>query len=336
MIITMKSTATLDEVSSVLARIRETGFEPHEDHGVTTVIGVRGDTSSLEEDFFFLPGVSRVQRVTSRFKEVSREFHPRSTVITVGGARIGGGKPVLIAGPGGVESERQLRETAAGVKAAGAQLLRGGAFKPRTSPYAFQGLGEEGLRLLQMVRQEFDLPIVTEITGPREVELFLRYQVDVFQVGARNMQNYDLLNELRQIDRPVLLKRAPSATIEEFLLAAEYLLHDKGGDRGNSQVILCERGVRNFETSYRNVLDLNAVAHIKNISHLPILADPSHSAGRAELVAPLARAAIACGADGLLVEVHHCPREARCDARQQLTPGQFADLVKEISPFVRP
>lgn len=325
MIITMKKKATETEIQHVVNKIKNLKFKPHIDKGITTVIGIRGDTSSVEIEEFYLPGVEKVCRVTKRYKEVSREFKPQNTVVSVGGVKIGNGVPVIMAGPCSVESEDQIRKIAKKVKALGANILRGGAFKPRTSPYLFQGLGVEGLRLLKMVKDEFNIPVATEIMNPSQIELFESYDIDIYQVGTRNMHNYDLLRELGKTNKPLILKRGFSSTVEEFLLSAEYILYN-----GNSNVILCERGIKTFESSYRNVLDLNCVALIKQLSHLPIVVDPSHATGMRLLVPPLSLAALACGADGLLIEVHNEPQSAKSDANQQLNFDEFEQLMTEI------
>jgi len=330
MIILMKKNASDVQIQAVLDKIKESGLEPHVDKGISTIIGVRGDTAHLEENQFLLDGVDQVKRVSKKYKEVSREFRQQPSVIEVGGVRLGNGQPpVIMAGPCAVESEEQLRETAQAVKSAGAKILRGGAFKPRTSPYAFQGLGEAGLKLLVSVRKEIGIPIITEIMNITHFELFERYDIDLYQVGARNMQNFDLLKELGKVKKPVLLKRGPSSTVEEFLLSAEYILTN-----GNPNVVLCERGIRTFETAYRNVLDLSAVAMIKGLSHLPIVVDPSHATGIKKLIVPMSRAALACGSDGLLVEVHYNPSTALCDANQQLTIPEFQDFMERIKEFL--
>ena len=330
MIILMKKNASDVQIQAVLDKIKESGLEPHVDKGISTIIGIRGDTAHLEESQFLLDGVDQVKRVSKKYKEVSREFRQQPSVINIGGVRIGNGQPpVIMAGPCAVESEEQLRETAQAVKSAGAKILRGGAFKPRTSPYAFQGLGEAGLKLLVSIRKEIGIPIITEIMNITHFELFERYDIDLYQVGARNMQNFDLLKELGKVKKPVLLKRGPSSTVEEFLLSAEYILTN-----GNPNVVLCERGIRTFETAYRNVLDLSAVAMIKGLSHLPIVVDPSHATGIKKLIVPMSRAALACGSDGLLVEVHYNPSTALCDANQQLTIPEFQDFMERIKEFL--
>jgi 3-deoxy-7-phosphoheptulonate synthase len=268
--------------------------------------------------------VAEVFQIAHPFKLVSRQLRQTGTVVDVGGTKIGGGELVVIAGPCSVESEEQLMETARGVKAAGANMLRGGAYKPRTSPYDFQGLGVEALRLLQQARNETGLPIVTEVMSETDVDIVAQY-ADMLQVGARNMQNFSLLRKLARVAKPILLKRGPSATVKEWLLAAEYLLSG-----GNANVVLCERGIKTFETATRNTLDLAAVALVKELSHLPVLADPSHGTGLRSLIAPMSKAAAACGADGLIVEVHPCPERALSDGAQSLDLPGFGELMKEL------
>ena len=323
----MNAEATEGEIAEVVERAENLGLTAHRSDGTThTVIGLIGDVSSVAEDrFLSLPGVERVVRVAAPYKLVSRDFHPQPTQIEVGDVCIGGRSLVMMAGPCSVESPRQLFETAEAVAAAGAHMLRGGAYKPRTSPYSFQGLAEEGLRLLAEARSRTGLPVVTEVMAPGEVELVSRH-ADVLQVGARNMQNFSLLKELGQLRKPVLLKRGLAATIEEWLLAAEYILAG-----GNSQVILCERGIRTFETATRNTLDLNAVALAKRLSHLPVIVDPSHATGRWDLVTPMALAAVAAGADGLIIEVHQDPAAALSDGAQSLRPERFGALVEQVA-----
>jgi 3-deoxy-7-phosphoheptulonate synthase len=257
--------------------------------------------------------------------KVSRECKPENTIVKVGNVEFGSGKTVIIAGPCGVESEKQIMAIAKGVKKLGADMLRGGAYKPRTSPYSFQGMGEKGLKLLAKARKETGLPVVTELISVNDLHLFEKY-VDMIQIGARNMQNFDLLKKAAKLKKPILLKRGMSATVEEFLLAAEYILNE-----GNDQVVLCERGIRTFETSTRNILDLNSLAIIKKISHLPIIADPSHSAGRYDLVPALGCAALAAGADGLIIEVHNNPDEALIDGKQSLTLENFNEMMKKLT-----
>ena len=327
MIIMLKSGADKHHVESITKKIRELGFTPHLTHGKElTVIGVIGENAILTRDIFeAMEGVESVAPISKPFKLVSREFKKENTVIDIGnGVRIGGTQIVVMAGPCSVDTKERLLLTAEAVKAAGAQILRGGAFKPRTSPYSFQGLGEQGLKLLRQAAEKNGLLVVSEVMDPSQISLMLPY-VDVFQVGARNMQNYYLLRALGEVSKPVLLKRGMSATIEELLLSAEYIMAG-----GNYNVILCERGIRTFETYTRNTLDIAAIPVIKKLSHLPILADPSHGTGRRDKVSPMARAAVAAGADGLLIEVHHDPEHALSDGAQSLYPDQFTQLMAEL------
>ncbi len=290
----------------------------------STVLGLLGDTHKVDtESIAAQPIVESVKRVQEPYKKANRKFHPESTVIPIGNTQIGGGNLTLIAGPCSVESEEQIVEVANRVKAAGATMLRGGAFKPRTSPYAFQGLRDEGLKLLEIAKKETGLPIVTEIMRVSHMDLF--ENVDVIQVGARNMQNFELLKELGHCDKPVLLKRGLANTIEETLMSAEYIMSE-----GNDKVILCERGVRTFEPSMRNTLDISAIPMFKHLSHLPVVVDPSHAAGIPWMVEPLSKASIAAGADGLIIEVHNCPSKALSDGAQSLTPDQFDDLAGKL------
>ena len=292
-----------------------------------SILGLIGNTAGIDRSHLEAnPYVERVVKISEPFKRVNRQFHPDNTVVQVGGAAIGGDKLALIAGPCSVETQEQITQVAHDVKAAGAQFLRGGAFKPRSSPYAFQGLKYQGLELLKLAREQTGLPIVTEIMAPHDIEAFER-DVDVIQVGARNMQNFDLLHELGCIRKPILLKRGLSATVEEWLMAAEYIAAG-----GNEEIILCERGIRTFETSTRNTLDLSAVAVAKRASHLPVIVDPSHATGKSELVEPLALAAIAAGADGLIIEVHNDPAHAWCDGQQSITPQEFGHLMGRLAP----
>jgi 3-deoxy-7-phosphoheptulonate synthase len=325
-IVVMKPGATEADIARVVARLEELGFGAHVSRGTErTVIGAIGDRAQAEgANLEAMDGVERVVPIRQPFKLASREGHPDPTVVRVGGVEVGGPEVVLIAGPCSVESHEQVRQTALAVKAAGAKLLRGGAYKPRTSPYGFQGLGREGLEILAAVRAEVGLPVVTEVMSPQAVELVERY-ADCLQIGARNMQNYDLLREVGRTRKPVLLKRGLAATIQEWLMAAEYLLAG-----GNDQVILCERGIRTFETATRFTLDLNAVPVAKELTHLPVVVDPSHGTGKASLVTPLARAAVAAGADGLLVEVHPDPSQALSDGAQTLNFPAFAALAEEV------
>ena len=332
MIVVMRPESTVEEITAIQERLKEMGLQTHLSEGVErTVIGVIGKTyPELKDTLEYMKGVAQVVPVSRSFKLPSREFHPDDTIIQVGNAVIGGPDPVIMAGPCAVETKEQLFETARAVKAAGATVLRGGAFKPRTSPYSFRGLGEDGLRLLAEARAEFDLPIITEVMAPQDVELVARY-ADILQVGARNMQNFNLLDEVGRSDKPVMVKRGLSATIEEWLLAAEYVLAE-----GNSQVMLCERGIRTFETFTRNTLDISAVPVIKRLSHLPIIADPSHATGKWYLVAPMALAAVAAGAHGIIVEVHPTPETALCDGAQALTFESFESMMQKLKIIVQP
>lgn len=307
-------------------RLEKNGFQAHMIHGVKRIVigavGDRGAISSLGLEI--MPGVEKVVPIMKPFKLVSREANGDNSVIQVGGVSFGGPEFVIIAGPCAVESREQMYKAAEAVKKAGARVLRGGAFKPRTSPYSFQGLEEEGLKLLAAAATEHGLATVTEVIDMYSLEAALKY-VDMIQVGARNMQNFQLLREVGKAGRPVLLKRGLSATVEEWLMAAEYIMSE-----GNGNIILCERGIRTFETYTRNTLDLSAVPLVKGLSHLPVVVDPSHATGERHLVGPMARAAVAAGADGLMVEVHPQPREALCDGHQSLSPAQFADLAREL------
>ncbi len=330
MLVVMRDHASAEDIQHVVDLLQEAGAEAHLSRGeVKTIIGVIGDREVIYTlDFEGLPGVERVVRVLKPFKLVSRDFQREDTVITVGGSSIGGGAFAVIAGPCSIESEEQMMATAHAVKAAGATMLRGGAYKPRSSPYAFQGMGVEGLKLLRAAGDAVGLPVVTEVLDVRDAETVAGY-ADILQVGARNMQNFMMLDELGTMDRPVLLKRGLSATIEELLSAAEYVL--KGGNR---DVILCERGIRTFETYTRNTLDLGAVSALKWLTHLPVIADPSHASGRRDLVAPMSRASVAAGADGLMIEVHPEPERARCDGPQSLTPADFSALMADLGPRI--
>jgi 3-deoxy-7-phosphoheptulonate synthase len=326
MIIVLHSHATEEQVQSVVSRVKEAGLTPHLSRGTEkTLIGVIGDERLVRrENFALLPGVEDVIPILKPYKLASREFQEADTVVAVAGASIGGRKVEVIAGPCSVESEEQLMETAHAVKRAGATLLRGGAYKPRTSPYAFQGLGEEGLKILARAREATGLGIVTEVMESAEVGLVAEY-ADMLQVGARNMHNTKLLRSLSRLDKPILLKRNFSATLNEFLMSAEYILAG-----GNGRVVLCERGIRTFVEYTRNTLDLNVVPAIKKLSHLPIIVDPSHGTGRHDLVTPMSLAAIAAGADGLIVEVHPNPAEAYSDGEQSLTPVDFQSLMQQV------
>jgi 3-deoxy-7-phosphoheptulonate synthase len=326
MIIVLKPHPTPELIGHVIERIEALGFTPHLSQGVArTIIGVIGDEDKLQvEPLQAIPGVEQVVPILKPFKLASREFHADDSVFEVKGVKVGGGHLMMIAGPCAVEGEAILMEIAAKVRDAGANVLRGGAFKPRTSPYSFQGLGEEGLKLLRAAGERFGMPIVTEVMDPRQVELVGRY-ADIFQVGARNMQNFDLLKEVGKTGTPVLLKRGMSATVKDLLMSAEYVLA-----QGNRRVILCERGIRTFEDATRNTLDLSIVPNAKGQSHLPIIVDPSHATGRPDLIPAMARAAVAAGADGVHVEVHSCPEKALSDGPQALLPHQYAKLMDEL------
>jgi 3-deoxy-7-phosphoheptulonate synthase len=326
MIIVMKHNATAGEIAGVIQHIESLGFQAHLSAGEErTIIGVIGDERPVEPEHFELfEGVERAVRILHPFKLASRDFHPEDSVVKINGLSVGGNQVVVMAGPCSVESREQLMETTAAVKAAGAHILRGGAWKPRTSPYAFQGLGLKGLELLREARDAFHLPVVTEVMSPQDVTLVAQY-ADILQVGSRNMQNFALLSAVGQVQKPVLLKRGLMSTIEELLMAAEYIL-----SQGNPRVMLCERGIRTFEPSTRNTFDINAIPVLKSLTHLPVIADPSHGTGKWELVAPVARAAVAAGADGLIVEVHCDPAHALSDGAQSLKPDKFARLVQDV------
>lgn len=327
MVVIMKPRTSQDDVEKMISYIKDMGLDVMVNEGVDcTVLGLLGDTSRIDPDTLMLNRhVDRVMRIAEPFKKASKKFHPERTVVSVGDAQIGAENTfTVIAGPCSVENEKQILNVANGVKERGAMLMRGGAFKPRTSPYSFQGLELAGLELLKKAKAETGLPIVTEIMSPALVETFER-DVDLIQVGARNMQNFDLLKELGKCSKPILLKRGLSATIEEWLMSAEYILAG-----GNPNVILCERGIRTFETYTRNTLDLSAIPAVKRLSHLPVIVDPSHSAGMSWMVEPLSLAAMAVGADGLIVEVHNCPEKALCDGAQSLNLNQFDDLMNKL------
>ncbi len=325
MIAILKPGTTPAQTDHLVSWLKAMNLDVHISHGEeVTILGLVGDTTRVDIDLLkSLEMVDTVKRVSEPFKQANRKFHPMDTIIEVGSARIGGGYFAMIAGPCSVESEAQIVEVAQAVKASGANLLRGGAFKPRTSPYAFQGMGAEGIRLLLKAKEATGLPIVTEIMNISTLDLFA--DVDVIQVGARNMQNFDLLKELGKTKKPILLKRGLANTIQELLMSAEYIMSE-----GNEKVILCERGIRTFETATRNTLDLSAVAVLHNLTHLPVVVDPSHATGKAELVPPMAMAAAAAGADGIMVEVHNNPAAALCDGAQSLTPAQFDELNRRI------
>lgn len=331
MVIVMKPGTPEQEWKKIKENLEGRGYQINEIVGSgQTILGVIGDTSALDMNMLKVNEcVDKVMRVQEPFKRANRSFHPEDSVIDVSGVKIGGRKLAVIAGPCSVENEKQIVGVAKSVKLAGATLLRGGAFKPRTSPYSFQGLKEEGLDLLKIARKETGLPIVTEIMSARVLERFVE-DVDLIQVGARNMQNFELLKELGRTNVPVLLKRGLSATIEEWLMAAEYIMAG-----GNDNVILCERGIRTFETYTRNTLDLSAIPAVKKLSHLPVIVDPSHAAGLWWMVEPMAKAAVAAGADGLIIEVHNDPEHALCDGAQSLKPERFARLMGELSGIAK-
>ncbi|AWB10081.1 3-deoxy-D-arabinoheptulosonate-7-phosphate synthase [Thermodesulfobium acidiphilum] len=330
MIIVMKPSASEEEINRVVEKLKSLGFGVHLSRGeVHTIIGAIGDKKLLVEPIEVLPGVSEVIPVRKPYKRASREFHPLDTIIDMKDFKIGGKQLVIMAGPCAVESRELSFEVAKAIKSFGANILRGGAFKPRSSPYSFQGLGEEGLKYLREAADEYGLKVVTEVMDTRDVELVASY-ADILQVGTRNMQNFPLLREIGGCSKPVLLKRGLSSSIEEWLLAAEYILAE-----GNQDVIMCERGIRTFEKYTRNTLDLSAVPLIKQLSHLPIIVDPSHATGKRSLVAPMARAAIASGADGLMIEVHPRPEEALSDGPQSLNLSEFETLMNEIRPIAK-
>ena len=325
MVIVMQCGATEKQVQQVIDRLIAEGFDVHRSTGVErTVLGVVGGKIVDTRDYELLDGVKEVVRITQPYKLCSRAFKQEGTVIEVGDVKIGGNEVVVMAGPCTVESRSQVTAAAEAVRKSGVRIMRGGAFKPRTSPHSFQGMGEEGLRLLHDAARGQDLYVVSEVMDHTQIPLFVEY-ADILQVGARNMQNFNLLKELGKIRKPVLLKRGMSATIEELLLAAEYVMTG-----GNHQVILCERGIRTFENYTRNTLDISAIPVVKKLSHLPIMVDPSHGTGRRDKVSPMARAALAAGADGLLIEVHPEPDKALCDGAQSLYPQQFVELMKEL------
>jgi len=326
MIIVLKPHPTPAQIRHVLDRIEELGFVPHLSQGVArTIIGVIGDEEKLQaEPLQAIDGVESVVPILKPYKLASREFHADDSVFEIRGIKIGGGHLAMIAGPCAIESESILVEIAEAVRDAGANILRGGAFKPRTSPYSFQGLGEDGLKILKETGERFGMPVVTEVMDPRQVDLVERY-TDIMQIGARNMQNFDLLKEVGRTRTPVLLKRGMSATVKDLLMSAEYVLA-----QGNRRVILCERGVRTFEDSTRNTLDLSIVPNVQGLSHLPIIVDPSHATGRPDLIPAMARAAVASGCDGVHIEVHSCPEKALSDGPQALLPRQYAQLMDEL------
>jgi 3-deoxy-7-phosphoheptulonate synthase len=329
MVVVMQEGAKEEQIQSVIDRLIQMGFDVHRSTGAAhTVLGAVGGVPVDHRDIELLEGVREVIKISASYKLASRAFKPQGTVVKVGPPdrqiEIGGRNIVMMAGPCTVESAEQVSTIAGIMSDCGIRILRGGAFKPRTSPYSFQGMGEEGLKVLRLAADRHKLLVVSEIMNQTQIPMFLDY-VDILQVGARNMQNFDLLKELAKVRRPVLLKRGPSATIEEWLLSAEYIMTG-----GNRDVILCERGIRTFENYTRNTLDISAIPVIKKLSHLPILVDPSHGTGRRDKVAPMARAAVAAGADGLLIEVHHAPETALCDGAQSLYPDQFRELMSQL------
>jgi len=330
MLVVMKKGSTPEDLAGVIGKITQSGLAGHISQGVErTVIGVVGQTyPELRDVLEFLPGVEEVIPISKPYKLSSREFQHEDTKIKVGDVVIGGEELVIIAGPCAVETENQVLATARAVKEAGANILRGGAFKPSTSPYQFRGLGKEGLEILALARTETGLPLITEVLTPNDVELVARY-ADILQIGARNMQNFALLDEVGKVNKPVMLKRGMSATIQEWLLSAEYIL-----SQGNRQVMLCERGIRSFDTYTRNTMDISAIPVVKKLSHLPIIADPSHGTGKWYLVTPLALAAVAAGADGLMIEVHPNPDQALKDGAQSLTFDSFQQLMSQLAPVV--
>ena len=325
MIAILKNGTTEEQTAHLVSWLKQMNLDVHISKGSeVTVLGLIGDTSRVDMELLSsLEIVSSVKRVSEPFKQANRKFHPNDSIIQVGNVKIGGGYFAMIAGPCSVESEAQIIEVAEAVKASGANILRGGAFKPRTSPYAFQGMKDAGIRLLLEAKKATGLPIVTEIMNISTLDLF--NDVDIIQVGARNMQNFDLLKELGKTDKPILLKRGLANTLQELLMSAEYIMSE-----GNENVILCERGIRTFETYTRNTLDLSAVSVLHELSHLPVVVDPSHATGKSRLVPPMAMAATAAGADGIMVEVHNNPSCALCDGAQSLTPAQFDDLNRRI------
>jgi 3-deoxy-7-phosphoheptulonate synthase len=331
-IIVIKPTATEEDIRRIVKKLESRGLDVNISKGTErTVIGVIGDTSKISEEeedaIRVMPGIEDVMRILKPYKLASRDFKAEDTTIDIRGNVIGGKKIQVIAGPCAVESKTMIINIAEKVKEAGASFLRGGAFKPRTSPYSFQGLGEEGLKYLAEASEKTGLPVVTELMDPRDIEVILKY-ADIVQIGARNMQNFRLLLEVGACDKPILLKRGFSSTIKEWLMAAEYIM-----SKGNQKIILCERGVRTFETATRNTLDLSAIPVLKQLTHLPVVVDPSHGVGRWDLVAPMSKAAIAAGTDGLLIEVHVNPEEALSDGEQSLMPDYFKKLMNELKPI---
>ena len=328
MVVIMKPGFTQRELEEAVRSMEQGGVKVMISRGSeTTILGAEGDARGLDEEKLSqLPGVERVMRVSEPYKKANRKYHPDDSVIDIGGGvKVGGKKLTVIAGPCSVESETQITAVARAVKESGAAALRGGAYKPRTSPYSFQGMGEKGIELLLEAKEQTGLPIVTELMSPDQIPLF-EEKVDLVQIGARNMQNFDLLKKVGKMKKPILLKRGLSSTIEEWLMSAEYIMA-----AGNDQVILCERGIRTFETYTRNTLDLSAVLAVKSLSHLPVVVDPSHACGRAAMVERMSMAAIAAGADGLIIEVHNDPKNALCDGAQSITPDDFAALMPKLA-----
>ena len=330
MVLVLKHSCTAEQMQEAILAMEKGGVKVMISQGAeTTILGAEGNAANLDEDFLSqLPGVERVMRVSEPYKKANRKYHPDDSAVDIGGGvQVGGQKLAVIAGPCSVESEEQITDVARDVKDAGACALRGGAYKPRTSPYSFQGMGLDGLRLLHEASRATGLPVVTELMSADQLPFFEEW-VDVIQIGARNMQNFDLLKKVGKTTKPVLLKRGLSSTIEEWLMSAEYIMAG-----GNDKVILCERGIRTFETYTRNTLDLSAVLAVKSLSHLPVVVDPSHACGRAWMVERMAMAAVAAGADGLIIEVHNDPKNALCDGAQSITPAQFNDLMGKLAPM---
>ena len=329
MIIVLRPDATEEQQDHIIKKLKGLGLQVHISKGTErTILGAIGDEAILQSvPLEAIPGVEKVLPILKPFKLASRDFRKENTVIDVGGALIGGNRIAVMAGPCAIENKTLLVEIAKEVKSAGANFLRGGAFKPRTSPYAFQGLEEEGLKYLAETRERVGLPVVTEVMDPRDIDMIVKY-ADILQIGARNMQNFRLLKDVGLCKKPVLLKRGISATIKEWLMSAEYIMSG-----GNHQVILCERGIRTYETATRNTLDLSAIPVLKQMTHLPVVVDPSHAVGKWDLVAPMAKAAVAAGADGLIIEVHSNPEEALCDGEQSLKPKSFKQLMDELRPI---
>ena len=327
MIIVMKPNTKEEHINSIIKRIENAGLKIDKSVGVDyTVIGVVGDTGKIDRELISsLPGVSKILKVQEPFKRANRAFKKEDTIVNVSGVKIGENKPVIIAGPCSVESEEQVINIAKSVKSAGASILRGGAFKPRTSPYAFQGLALDGLKILKLAKEEVGIPIVSEIVLIRHLEEFDN-TVDMIQIGARNMQNFELLKEVGKLKKPILLKRGLANTMEEWLMSAEYIL-----DKGNSDVVLCERGIRTFENYTRNTFDVSAIPMIKRVSHLPVIGDPSHASGKSWMALPLTLAALSAGADGMIIEVHNDPEHALCDGAQSIKPEVFADIMEAVN-----